>query len=64
MKQRTGRSPDYGDFCSIIVEGARRLGFEIKKLGSVEKESASSDWFKEEAKRYRTAINSNLLKHS
>jgi hypothetical protein len=34
MKQRVGRSPDLADCAVIILEGARRRGFQISKLGS------------------------------
>jgi len=34
MKQRTGKSPDRADALSICIEGARRRGFQISKLGS------------------------------
>ncbi len=64
MKQRIGRSPDYGDWASIIVEGARRLGFQTNKLGSAEKESAAEDWFTEESKRYADAIESQRLNYA
>lgn len=33
MKKRIRKSPDLADWAAIIVEGARRLGFEIKRLG-------------------------------
>jgi len=36
MKERVGRSPDLGDWASIVVEGARRRGFQIAKLGTAE----------------------------
>jgi len=64
FKERMGFSPDLADWISIIVEGARRRGFEIKKLASAPAKDSDDDWFKAEAKRYRTALNSNLLKHA
>lgn len=60
FKQRVGFSPDLADWLAIIVEGARRRGFEIKKLGSVTSDS-DKDWFETEAKEYSDAIKSNLL---
>lgn len=32
MKVRLGRSPDYGDWCAIVVEGALQRGFFISRL--------------------------------
>lgn len=34
MKPRFGRSPDKADWAGIIVEGARRLGFQISRLAA------------------------------
>ncbi|MDB6108319.1 MAG: hypothetical protein JWR69_69, partial [Pedosphaera sp.] len=39
MKERTGRSPDLGDWLAIAVEGARRRGFSIGKLANQETET-------------------------
>jgi hypothetical protein len=44
MKERVGRSPDLADWLSIAVEGARRRGFVISRLGSQEEDSRSLDW--------------------
>lgn len=33
LKERTGRSPDFMDCTAVCVEGARRLGFKIRRLG-------------------------------
>ncbi len=50
MKERTGKSPDIGDWVAGIVEMARRKGFIISKLGNPEKsKSSSDDWFKTQA---------------
>lgn len=43
MKERVGRSPDQGDWLAIACEGARRRGFQIKKLGNTE-EGMQTDW--------------------
>lgn len=37
MKQRTGKSPDMGDWAAGIVEAARQRGFTIPKLANEEK---------------------------
>ena len=44
MKERTSRSPDLADWCSICFEGARRRGFQISKLSNGDEESTSLDW--------------------
>ena len=44
MKQRTGRSPDLGDWFAICLEGARRRGFNISKLASADSETANLEW--------------------
>ena len=52
MKQRTGKSPDIGDWVAGIVEMARRKGFVISKLGNPEKTKPKVDeWFQKEAER-------------
>ena len=43
MKERVGRSPDLADWASIIVEGARRLGFKISKLAPVAEKKRGPD---------------------
>lgn len=47
MKERVGRSPDLFDWLSIIVEMARRKGFNISKLASHEESSADMAWLDE-----------------
>lgn len=52
MKQRTGKSPDIGDWVAGIVEMARRKGFIISKLGNPSKvKSDADDWFAQESKK-------------
>lgn len=43
MKDRTRKSPDLGDWAAIILEGARRKGFQISKLGN-DLPQAQDDW--------------------
>ncbi len=43
MKERTRKSPDLGDWAAIILEGARRKGFQISKLGNAMPETPD-DW--------------------
>lgn len=47
MKMRVGRSPDLGDWASICMEGARRRGFQIPKLGLADtiNKPRVDDWF-------------------
>lgn len=49
MKLKTGRSPDEADCEAIAVEGARRLGFVIKRL-QAEVEVVKDDKWKRDAK--------------
>lgn len=46
MKQRTGKSPDLGDWAAGIVEMARRMGFQISKLANnTVSASGNAGWF-------------------
>lgn len=47
MKVRVGRSPDLFDQFAILVEGARRRGFQIKKLGSPVAQAANAQWLQD-----------------
>jgi hypothetical protein len=44
MKERTGRSPDLGDWAALSIEGARRLGFNISKLANEEDKERATVW--------------------
>ncbi len=44
MKERTGRSPDLGDWAALCVEGARRKGFNIAKLVNEEERERTTEW--------------------
>jgi len=49
MKKRTGRSPDIFDSLVTALEGARRLGFLISKLGdNLKKKEDGQDWYLKE----------------
>jgi hypothetical protein len=51
MKDRIKKSPDLFDCLAIGVEGARRLGFKIQRLGSdVAKEKPKANWFQKQSK--------------
>jgi len=47
MKERTGQSPDLFDWLSILVEGARRRGFQIARLENSETVVQGTDWLRE-----------------
>ena len=52
-KERTGVSPDLGDWMAILVEGARRLGFMIESLPEYEGQTqAVDDYLEKELQRY------------
>ena len=63
MKERTRKSPDLGDWAAIILEGARRLGFEISRLSSGLEPATDDEWFDKEDKEWKDAVKSGLLKH-
>jgi hypothetical protein len=53
MKQRTGKSPDLADAAVLLLEGARRRGFQISKLAdSQPNKSRKPDWLAKEAREY------------
>lgn len=61
-KDRTGVSPDLGDWLAILIEGARRLGFMIENLP--EQEGAAKiddDYLEREVRRYRADVNRRQL---
>jgi len=43
-KERMGKSPDLADWASIIVEGARRLGFSIRRMDLKDTPSTNDNW--------------------
>ncbi len=43
-KERIGRSPDLGDWCAIVVEMARRLGFQIARFEPPESRESDNTW--------------------
>jgi hypothetical protein len=64
MKKRLGKSPDLFDNVMIGVEGARRLGFQIIRLGrDIKSTTADDNYFDTEANEWDKAIKSGLLKH-
>jgi hypothetical protein len=64
MKKRMGKSPDLYDFFAIALEGARRLGFQIERIGrNVPVTEGDEDYFDKDSIEWNDAIKSGLLKH-
>lgn len=62
MKLRTRKSPDLGDWAAIILEGARRLGFQITKLGNeLQSDDEGVNWLDEWQSSHEKAIRSKQL---
>lgn len=64
MKERTGRSPDLGDWASLCVEGARRRGFNITKIGDDDDDPGSSQWIRTLQRRQETLRSNHSLTYS
>lgn len=61
MKMRTRKSPDLADWAVIILEMARRLGFQISKLGSESKKKTPEPWYRAEGRKFRELQESKML---
>lgn len=59
MKERSGKSPDLFDWLAVLVEGARRHGFTIARLGVTEDKTVEE----EEYTDWQDVIESKLLQH-
>lgn len=67
LKRRLGKSPDLADVTAIAVEGARRLGFKIGRIGGETEpidEADDDDFFQKEAKEHREILESKLIQHA
>lgn len=64
MKERVKKSPDLFDALAIGVEGARRLGFKITRLGVDTEDIKQDDWMVEDAKEQESILQKRLLQHS
>lgn len=64
MKQRTGRSPDLFDWLSIVVEMARRKGFQIAKMANVDYDTPASEWLDDLRDSKRKLIKAGQLTYS
>lgn len=63
-KKRLGRSPDLFDMLVCGVEGARRLGFQIQKIGAVLSNRKPNNILKQLQDRYRELQKSKELSHA
>lgn len=64
MKERTNRSPDYFDALVTMVEGARRRGFVISKMGNAKAAEQSRKWLEDMADKARKVRRSGELTYS
>lgn len=64
MKERVGRSPDLFDWLSIIVEGARRRGFQIKKMANEASQSAEEKWRRDLQEKQRQFLKAGQLQEA
>lgn len=63
-KKRLGRSPDLFDMLVCGVEGARRLGFQIQKIGAALSNRKPNNILKQLQERYRELQKSKELSHA
>jgi hypothetical protein len=56
MKKRIRKSPDLADHAAIILEGARRLGFQIQRLGTQAATDSAPDWLDKLGAEYSEAV--------
>jgi hypothetical protein len=65
LKERIGKSPDLFDGLAVGVEMARKLGFQIRRIGSnvAVPDSGQDDYYAKESKEYQDTIKSKLLSH-
>jgi hypothetical protein len=64
MKERTRRSPDLGDWAAIILEMARRRGFQISRLGGEPKKESAPSWLQKKAESLKEFQESRQLTRS
>lgn len=63
FKEDHGFSPDDMDSAALGVEGARQLGFQIRRIGASSVDSKDDEWFDSEAKEHDSTMKSLLLEH-
>jgi hypothetical protein len=64
MKERTGQSPDLYDWAAIVLEGARRRGFQIKKMVNTEEDDSNHEWITDLIEKSRKLRESYELNYS
>lgn len=65
MRKNTGKSPDLYDWFAIMVEGARRLGFRISRLGVVHgSEIIAEGWLDKEREDFQETIKGIMLERA
>jgi hypothetical protein len=64
MKLRTRQSPDMFDQFVILVEGARRRGFQISKMAKTVAEESKDDWIDKTAREQEDVMTGALLQHA
>ena len=64
MKERTGQSPDLYDWAVIILEGARRRGFQIKKMVNAEEDDSNHEWITDLIAKSRKLRESHALNYA
>lgn len=64
MKERTRKSPDLGDWAAIILEGARRRGFQISRLGGEPKKDVGKSWLTKAQEAHKELVESRQLARS
>ena len=62
--RNSGESPNHADSLVIAVEGARRLGFEIRNLRESTAVKDEVDWLETEHAKYRKYVKKSELKYS
>lgn len=64
MRERMGKSPDLFDAAGVLIEGARRLGFQIDKLGSGLTDGEDGfNWLDDWRKSHESLIRSKQLQY-
>jgi hypothetical protein len=64
MKKRTGYSPDLFDWAVTVLEGARRRGFQIRRMANEEEKVVNRDWIEKLVQKARSLRQSQTLDHA
>lgn len=65
MKERIKKSPDLYDWFAIGVEGARRLGFRIERIGiALDKKKTGPDWLDKQIEEFQDLQKSRRLQNA